>query len=238
MSPKLMPLGIAPLLAGAMCLCGCVVEATGPTQHDFRSIDLDSSERVTVDLNMGAGTLRVDGGTQKLARADFTYNVASWKPYVRYSSAAGHGNLSIEQPSGTHSHMGRTRYEWDVRLNREVPVDMRVHFGAGDAELSLGSLSLRSIDVDMGVGKLNMDLRGHPKRNYDVRIRGGVGEATVRVPDDVGVYGEAQGGIGEIKTTGLRQEGHRFFNNAYEHSKVTIRLDIRGGIGSIRVISD
>ncbi|SPE27103.1 conserved exported hypothetical protein [Candidatus Sulfopaludibacter sp. SbA6] len=238
MVPRITLLEITPLLAATLCLCGCVVEATGPTQHDSRSIDLDASERVTVDLNMGAGHLRVDGGTQKLARADFTYNVASWKPYVRYRSAAGHGTLSIEQPSGGHAHMGASKYEWDLRLNREVPVDMRVHFGAGDADLNLGSLSLRSVEVEMGVGKLNLDLRGNPKRNYDVRIRGGVGEATVRVPGDVGVYGEAEGGIGEIRTTGLHQEGRRYFNSAYEHSKVTIHLDIRGGIGSIRVISD
>jgi len=227
-----------PLLAAAMCLCGCVIEATGPTQHDSRSIDLDASERVTVDLNMGAGNLRVEGGAQKLMRADFSYNVPSWKPYVRYSSAAGHGTLSIEQPSGTHAHMGHNRYEWDVRLSREVPVDMHVHFGAGEADLSLGSLSLRSVEVEMGVGKLNLDLRGNPKRNYDVRIRGGVGEATVRVPSEVGVYGEAEGGIGEIQTTGLRREGRRYFNSAYEHSKVTIHLDIRGGIGAIRLISN
>ena len=187
---------------------------------------------------MGAGTLRVEGGTQKLMRADFTYNVASWKPYVRYGSTAGHGTLSIEQPSGSHTHMGHTRYEWDVRLSREVPMDMRVHFGAGEADLNLGGLSLRSVEVDMGVGKLNMDLRGNPKRSYDVRIRGGVGEATVRVPSDVGVDGEAEGGLGEIKTTGLRQEGRHYYNSAYEHSKVRIHLDIRGGIGSIRVISD
>ncbi|HEY2016616.1 MAG TPA: toast rack family protein [Bryobacteraceae bacterium] len=231
--------GCASLLAGALCLCGCVVEATGPTQHDSRSIDLDSAERVSVDLHMGAGHLRVDGGAQKLMRADFSYNVPSWKPYVRYSSAAGRGNLTIEQPGSSHAHMGRTNYEWDVRLNREVPVDMRVHFGAGEANLNLGSLSLRSVEVEMGVGKLDMDLRGNPKHNYDVRIRGGVGEATIRVPGGVGVYGEMEGGIGEIKTNGLRMEGRRrFFNDAYEHSKVTIHLDIRGGIGSIRVISD
>jgi hypothetical protein len=58
------------------------------------------------------------------------------------------------------------------------------------------------------------------------------------VPGDVGVYGEAEGGIGEIKTSGLRREGRRFYNSAYKDSKTSIHLDIRGGIGSIRVISD
>ena len=37
-----------------------------------------------------------------------------------------------------------------------------------------------------------MDLRGNPKRDYDGHIRGGVGEATVRIHMD------AEGGIGQI----------------------------------------
>ena len=226
------------LVAGALSMCGCVVETAGPTQHDFRSIELDKSEMVRVNLKMGAGHLRVGSGTQKLMRADFSYNILSWKPYVRYNSTAGHGDLTIEQPGTSHTHLGNTHYEWDVRLSREVPVDLRVNFGAGDAEMDVGSLALQNIDVDMGVGKLQLDLRGNPKRNYEVRIRGGVGEVTVRLPADVGVYAEAEGGIGEIKTTGLRREGRRYTNEAYQHSKVTIRLDVRGGVGAIRLISD
>lgn len=228
----------AVLLTGSLTLCGCVVETAGPTQHDSRTIEMDASERLTVDLNMGAGRLRVASGTPKMARADFTYNVAAWKPYVRYSSASGSGRLTIEQPEGRHGHFGHTKYEWDLRLNREMPLDLRVHFGAGDADLDLSSLSLRSVEVEMGVGKLNLDLRGTPKRNYEVRIRGGVGEANIRVPSNVGVYGEVAGGIGEIRTPGLHRDGKRFFNESYEHSKETIHLDIRGGVGAIRVISD
>lgn len=225
------------LLAGTLSMCGCVVERAGPTQHEFRSIELDKSEYVRVNLKMGAGRLRVSGGTQKLMRADFSYNVPSWKPYVRYSTTAGEGILTIEQP-GTHGHFGNTRYEWDVRLNRDVPVDLRVNFGAGDADLDIGSLSLRGVDVDMGVGKVQLDLHGKPKRDYNVRIRGGIGEAVVRVPSDVGVIAEAEGGLGEIKTTGMRHDGRQYTNDAYGQSKVTIHLDVRGGIGSIRLISD
>ncbi len=226
------------LAAGALCMCGCVIETPGPTQHDFRTVELDKSETLRVNLRMGAGNLRVGSGTQKMMRADFTYNVPSWKPYVRYSSTAGRGDLTIEQPGTSHTHFGHTRYEWDVRLTRDVPVDLRVNFGAGDAELDVGSLALRSVEVDMGVGKLQLDLRGNLKRNCEVRIRGGVGEATVRLPADVGVYAEAEGGIGEIKTTGLRREGRIYTNDAYQNSKATIRLDIRGGVGAIRLISD
>jgi hypothetical protein len=228
----------ATLIAGALCMCGCVIETAGPTQHDSRSIELDKSELVRVDLEMGAGNLRVDSGTQQLMRADFTYNVASWKPYVRYDKGPVRGNLTIEQPLQHQAHMGGSKYEWDVRLNREVPLDVKVHFGAGHAELNLGRLTLRSVEVDMGVGKLELDLRGNPKRNYDVRIQGGVGEATVWLPSGVGVDADAEGGIGSISAPGMRRDGHRYRNDAFEHSQVRIHLDIRGGVGSIRLLSE
>jgi hypothetical protein len=199
---------------------------------------MDKSEYVRVNLKIGAGRLRVSSGTQKLARADFTYNIPSWKPYVRYENAAGHGTLTIEQPGTGHTHIGHTQYEWDIRLSREVPMDLRINCGAGDAELDVGALALRGVEVEMGVGKVALDLRGSPKRSYDVRIRGGVGEATVRLPADVGIRAQAEGGLGEIKVVGLRRDGHQYTNEAYEHSKVKINLDVRGGIGSIRLIAD
>ena len=74
------------LLAAASCLTGCAFERTGPALHDSQSIERDNSELVRVNLDMAAGTLRVAGGTDKLAAAGFQYNVASWKPEVRYSS--------------------------------------------------------------------------------------------------------------------------------------------------------
>ena len=228
-----------PLLAAALCLSSCVIyTATGPERHDSRTIELDASERVRVDLNMGAGNLIIGGGARKLLNAGFTYNVPSWRPEVRYSSTGTHGDLTIRQPGQGHAQIGHSRYEWDLTLNDGVPMDLSLHFGAGEARLDLGSLSLRSVGVHMGVGKLDMDLRGNPKHNYDVSIRGGVGEATVRLPAGVGVYAEGSGGIGEIRTQGLRREGGHWVNDAYQDSKVRIHVDVHGGIGEIRLIGD
>ncbi len=226
------------VVIGCLCLSGCAVETAGPTQHEVQTLDLDQSESVRVNLDMGAGELRVGGGTQKLLRADFTYNVPSAKPYLRYSSNAGHGDLSIEQPKTTHAHVGDQHYEWDLKLNRDVPLDVRVHLGAAHADLDLGSLNLHSVDVEMGVGELQMDLRGTPKHDYSVQIRGGVGEAVVRVPAEIGVEASARGGIGDIQMQGMRQDGQRYYNDAYERSKVRIHLDVEGGVGSIKVISE
>jgi hypothetical protein len=222
----------------AACLSGCTVDTvSGPTRHETRSIDRDTSETARVDLQMGAGELRVDGGASGLAQADFNYNVPAWKPDIRYHSFAGRADLSIRQPAGS-GHLGETKYDWDVRLNNEIPIDLMLHFGAGEAKLYLGGLNLRSIEVEMGVGELNMDLRGAPKHDYEVRIRGGVGEATVHLPANAGIYAKAEGGLGEIKAEGLRQAGQHWENDWYDSAKPQVRVDVKGGIGQINLIAE
>jgi hypothetical protein len=231
---------LLPVLAGSLWLSGCVIESghTGALQYDSSTVDLDSSESVQVNLNMGAGELRVTDGSQKLMRADFSYNVPDWKPKVRYEHAAGRGTLSVEQPSSHQAHLGNNKYQWDLQLNNKVPMDLKVNFGAGDARLDVGSLTLRSVEIDMGVGKLQLDLHGKPKQDYEVRVNGGVGEATIRLPNDVGIWAEASGGIGAINVRGLRKEGSHWESDALGKSKVKIRVEVHGGIGSVNLIAD
>jgi N-terminal domain of toast_rack, DUF2154 len=225
-------------LAASVVFSGCAIQTvSGPVRHEARTIDLDTSETARVDLQMGAGELRVDGGAQGLADVDFNYNVPAWKPAIRYHSFAGRADLSIRQPGGG-GHMGNTKYDWDLRLNNEIPIDLLVRFGAGEARLNLGSLNLRSIEVEMGVGEIRMDLRGAPKRDYSVRIRGGIGEATVYLPTNTGIYAKAQGGLGEIKVRGLRRESQHWVNDWYESAKPQVRIEVEGGIGQINLIAE
>ena len=191
-----------------------------------------------VDLRMGAGNLNIRGGSPKLAEADFTYNVPSWKPEFRYTNTGVRGELTIEQPSSGHVHSGTTNYIWDLRLNDQVPMDINAHFGAGESNMNLGSMTLRSVDIEMGVGELKLDLRGAPSRSYDVRIRGGVGEATVYLPKTVGIEADAKGGIGGVNVTGLHKENDRYVNDAAATAKTKIHLDIRGGVGNINLIAE
>jgi hypothetical protein len=216
---------------------GCRPARTGPTQHESASFDLDQSELTRVELRMGAGELTVSGGSPKLAEADFTFNVASWKPTVEYHSTGVRGDLLIAQPDGTVG-FGDTEYRWDVKLNDGVLMDVVTKLGAGDARLNLGSMSLRSVEFNIGAGEVRIDLRGNPKRSYDVRINGGVGKATVYVPRSVAIDATAQGGIGDIRVTGLEKRNGRWVNPAQENSPVKIHLDVKGGVGEIVLIAE
>jgi hypothetical protein len=227
-------------VSAALLLTACGKTTNSPTtpeQQESRSVELDKSERVRVDLRMSVGELNVRAGAAKLLDADFTYNVAEWKPDLRYRATGSVGDLVIEQ-QGPSSSSGNAKNRWDLRFNEKVPLDFKAHFGAGEAKLELGKLNLRSVDITMGAGTIEVDLRGTPAQDYAVQIRGGVGEATVRLPKDVGISALASGGIGDISVTGLRKDGDHYVNDAYATATRKIRLDVKGGVGSIRLIAD
>jgi hypothetical protein len=91
--------------------------------------------------------------------------------------------------------------------------------------------------MDIGVGQVNVDLRGTPKKSYDVRINGGIGEAKVFLPRSVGITANAKGGIGEVNVEGLEKRGDRWINPGHENDPVQITLDAKGGIGEIRIVA-
>lgn len=223
------------LWAAVLGCAACAIKHAGPMLHETASVGLDNVQMARVNLNMGGGELKVSSGAGILLLASFDYNVPEWKPQVSYD---GTGEVTISQPGRDGVHIGfNQKNEWSVQLNRDVPMEIMARLGGGDATLELGSLSLRRVEMEMGAGDLKMDLRGSPKSSYDVRVRGGAGNATVRLPSEVGVDATATGGIGDVSAEGLHQDGHRYTNDALGKSSVTIRLDIEGGVGSIHLIA-
>ena len=222
------------LTVGIVVLTGCGENVPrGPMEHETKTLDLDKSEMTRAELKMGAGEMRVGGGTAKLMEGNFDYNDPSSKPQVEYHSTGVRSDIQI-QPAGTVQH-GESK--WDVRFNNSVGLDLVVKMGAGEAHLNLGSLNLRSVAFDIGAGQLDADLRGQPKRSYDVRINGGVGQATIHLPKSVGISATAVGGIGEVNVSGLEKRNDRWINPGHEDDPVTIHLDVKGGIGQIHLVA-
>jgi hypothetical protein len=225
--------GTAALLSG----CGFNSVTTGETKTETVSFDLDDSKSVRVELSMGSGELRVASGTSRLMEGKFSYNVADWKPVVDYrAGGTSTGELKLSQPNSSGSSFGNSVNNWDVKLNDELALDVTANLGAGEANLDLGKMNLNRVEMSNGAGKVDMDLRGEPKRDYTVQIRGGVGETVVHLPKDVGIAASATKGLGDISIEGLEQRDGVWVNPDRIGAPVTVRLDVKGGVGQIRLI--
>ena len=85
----------------------------------------------------------------------------------------------------------------------------------------------------LGAGQVDVDLTGDRKADLTAEIEGGVGEATVRLPKNVGVIVNASGGLGSIDAHGLKHDGDEYTNELYGRSPVTVHVKVEGGVGRI-----
>jgi uncharacterized protein DUF2154/cell wall-active antibiotic response 4TMS protein YvqF len=227
---------VAVLIAG-LGLSGCVGTDAGAVVRETKSLELDKSELVRFDLRMGAGELRLTGGSPKLLDADFEYGEALGRPSVVYHASGSTADVIVDQESRS-TLLGNSKNRWNIRLNDSVPAELALHLGAGAGHFVLGSVNIRRLEVNLGVGEAVVDLRGTPSHSYTAEIHGGVGEATVYVPRSAAISLATSHGLGDIKVSGLEQQDHRWVNPDHESAPVVIQLDVRSGIGEIRVSAE
>lgn len=231
--------------------------AVGETQTKEESVARQDASRVEINLSMGAGRLEIASGSQELMEGTFTYNVDEWEPVVAYEVNDGVGELTVTQPEVEEIGIpdDDIDYQWDLRFNEEAPLEMEVDLGAGQSDLDLAGLDLRSLrmntgagDVEVslggsletfhmetGAGESNVNLANDWEGDLDAQIQGGVGSITVQLPSDVGVRVTVQQGIGTVNAGGLSQNGDTYTNGAFGESDVTLDITVEGGIGEINL---
>jgi hypothetical protein len=229
---------LAGVFFGLLVLSACDTEQfeTGPLVSQPVSIDAGTAERANVELNIGAGELRVSGGGNKLLDGTIDYNVPRWKPEIISSHNGANATVTVRQPEHGSS-LGNHKNKWDLQLSNKILMDLTVNCGAGQAKLDIGDVMLRELQVHIGVGQVDVDLTGKPAHDYEVTVHGGIGQATVRLPQGVGIWASAHGGIGSINVTGLEKHGDHWENDLYDKAKVNVRIEVNGGIGEIRLMS-
>jgi uncharacterized protein YciU (UPF0263 family) len=234
---RLMALLAAALSAAA--LSGCVFfPQTGGLVRRNQTVERAGVETLSVELRMGGGELKLQGGADTLLEADFAYNVAEWEPIVEYDVNGDEGQLTIRQPAVddiTDLRLGDYVYEWDLRFAEDVPMAMDIQLGAGRSDLDVAEVTLTSLDVEVGAGQTTIYLNRDWTDDVDVSIRGGVGEAVIYLPAEVSVRIAVDGGIGQVETMGLTREGDVYVNQAYAGGDAVLEIEIDGGIGQINL---
>jgi hypothetical protein len=110
---------------------------------------------------------------------------------------------------------------WDIGLTPNVPLDLDVHGGVGEANLDLSSLNLSHVDVNGGVGEIDLSL---PSRgDYDGYLNIGVGEFNITIPSGANSNLRVKGGVGSCKVN--------------VPPELPLRINARMGLGDIHVPS-
>lgn len=168
------------LMLGALAAALLAAPAHGQTWRTMTSArQLPAGGPVRVELEYGAGELRVrptEGAL--LYRMEMRYDEEHVTPVSTFDAASRTLRLGVsgrgQKRSGSGSGEGSRA---SVELTRAVPLDLQLHFGAGEAELDLGGVRLQRLDVATGASETTIRFDApNPIAAQEVSIRSGAAE--------------------------------------------------------------
>ncbi|HEU5103354.1 MAG TPA: DUF5668 domain-containing protein [Roseiflexaceae bacterium] len=233
---------LAAILLGGLALAvrfsGAWLGAGTPIAGETISQPLGTANRAEVAISMGAGTLRL--GALEDSEQLLAGTIDRWPgEQVVRDAAVKDGVATLKLHSQTtrlfpfeRSPLGE--HVWDLRLNSDVPLSLRIDSGAGVTTLDLARLRLTSLTVNAGVGQAMVTL---PRQGrLEARVNGGIGQTTITIPAGVAARIEAHTGIGQVHVNGNFQRQDRYYiSPGFDTAEQQIRLEVDGGIGGITI---
>lgn len=161
---------------------GLTVAQAAPAQT-WRTVNAARQQQggeqaLNVNVEYGAGTLRLVPAEQPfLYQVETRYDADRFTPVTDYDAASGRLKVGVEG-------RGKVRNVKDggrlaLALAPDVPLALDLRFGAGEAELNLGNLSLRSVDVSTGASETRIRF-DQPNRRAADHVRLESGAASLR----------------------------------------------------------
>lgn len=139
------------------------------------------TEPVAVEVEYGAGTLDIERSESSslLYRMEMRYDEEHMTPVAEFDSASRRLRLGSEgrEQRGGRMHDGSTL---EIELSDQVPLDLGLHFGAGEAEMDLGGLRIRNLDIETGASQTTIRIDApNPIRAESVELQAGAAELRV-----------------------------------------------------------
>lgn len=164
--------GLAAL--GALLLAGSL---EGQERTLTSSRQLQGGEPVRVEVESGAGVLRIEPLEERdlLYRMELRYDERHATPRTEFEASNRTLRLGLSGRQGG----GRVREgsRAEVGLTREVPLDLSLRFGAGEASFDLSGLRLRSLNMETGASETVLRVEApNPERASLVELKAGAAE--------------------------------------------------------------
>lgn len=200
------------------------------------TIEKDGAKSLDVEIDFNAGDLLITGGSDEWMTGTIETNRKKYEPKLSYRKKGSVGHLDITQKAKGFIGWKNVKNDWNLQLTNEIPVTLDIDMGVSDSEIDLSDIRLKELSIDAGVSDTTINLSGDWQESFHADIDLGVGDVTILLPKDTGVKLNASKGIGSLSTKGFVSEGKGVYvNDAYDHSDVTITMDIDIGVGDVEI---
>ena len=227
------------IMAGLWVLWGVFTAPRG-FEAEEATIPLEGATKARIQINHGAGRLRVSGGAGAGELATGTFGGG-----LDYRTSQEGDTLAVKMSIRAHSHVfvfpwtwwgpGRM-LDWSISLNESIPLSLDLQTGANEARVDLSSLQVTDLQLQTGASSTQVTLPANAGHTKAV-IRSGAASVSIRVPSGVAARIKAQGGLADIRVDRSRfpRVGGVYESKDYASAQNRVDIDIETGVGSVDV---
>lgn len=180
----------------------------GKSDSDGGALHAELSDKVPMDLALELGAIKGDLQLGGLRITDF-------------SLKGGAADITV--------HFDKTNPE---RLRQ-----MQFEIGAADVKIVHAANSgVGKVTANIGVGALDFDLTDPLAHDVDITAHVAMGNFTLRVASDVGVYVDERTVLADFDKSGLIKKGDGYYSENFDRAPRKVRMHVKAVLGSFKLI--
>jgi hypothetical protein len=219
------------ILLGGWILFGYFLRGQGETEQV--TIDLQGASQAALKLSHGAGRLILSAGAPagQLLFGSFAGGV---KQSAHKSGERLEAHIEANPMIFPPFFGGWQGLEWDIKLNRDVPLTLRLETGASQSELDLRELLVSDLRVSTGASKTDLTLPANAGLTT-VKVELGAASLDMVVPQGVAARIRSEHGVAAIEVDKARFPYSNGMYESADFSSAPNKVDIMIEAGAGRV---
>jgi hypothetical protein len=204
-----------------------------PVEGEQVSIPLEGATSAFVKLDHGAGrlTLRSGAGPAEIVNGTFG-NGLSYKSHME----GGRLEVKLRTSQQVWAWWPGESMDWDIRLNRDIPLGLKIDSGASASILDLSDLKVNDLDINTGASSTELTLPANAGSTH-VDIDTGASSLKVSIPSGVAASIRVKSGITSVNVNSRfpRLDGGLYQSPDYSTAANRVDMTIDAGVGSIEI---
>lgn len=216
-----------------------VVHLGGPVSSEAFTQSLEGAQKAAVEINLGVGNMEIGSMSQDGTLAEGSSMLSEDEVFFRdyqVRGDTGYFKVNSQEQSairGNGPFNGADR-KLDLRLNKDIPMSLRVNTGVGKTKMDLSEMQVTSLSINGGVSNTEVNLP--QKGQMNATVNGGVSQMKLMIPRGMAARIQTEQGLTSVEVQGdYRRNGNSYTSPNYDRTKDHVDMVIHGGIGKITV---
>jgi hypothetical protein len=205
----------------------------GRVETEQVSIDLQGASQASLKLNHGAGRLALRSGASSSQLLNGTF-AGGVKQHAHKSGDRLEAHIEANPMIFPPFFGGWQGLEWNINLNRDIPLALRLETGASQSELDLRDLKVTDLRVNTGASKTDLVLPADAGLT-NVKVELGAASLDMVVPQGVAARIRTEHGAATIEVDTARFPYSNGIYESADYSSAQNKADIMIQAGAGRV---